>query len=281
MTAPRLQVDGLCVTFSTRTGPVSALRGVSFELGVERLGIVGESGSGKSTVGRAIMGLHPHTAQVTANRFRFGEIDLLTASEATFRKLRGGQIGLVMQDPRYALNPVMPVGAQITEAFRLHRGLRGAAARVAALDLLVQVRINNPAMVFDQYPHQISGGMGQRVMIAIALAGEPDVLIADEPTSALDASVRASFLELLDALVVSRGMGLILISHDIDLVSRFCDRVLVMYGGQVMEECTAIGLAHPSHPYTRGLIGCRPTLDETLPALRTFARDPRWMESQP
>lgn len=276
----RLQIDDLNIQFATRNGPVHALRGVSFDLGPERLGIVGESGSGKSTIGRAIMGLLPHTAQVTAKQFRLGDTDLLSASEKTFRSLRGGKVGLVMQDARYALNPVTSVGAQITEAFTLHQGLRGCAAKEAAIDLLAQVRIMDPATVFDQFPHQISGGMGQRVMIAIALAGAPDVLIADEPTSALDASVRARFLELLETLVSERNMALILISHDIDLVAGFCDRVLVMYGGQIMEECTAASLAAPQHPYTKGLIGCRPSLDETLKELRTFVRDPDWLEQK-
>ncbi len=275
-----LDVKGLTVSFETRTGLVHALRGISFALGTERLGIVGESGSGKSTVGRAIMGLLPHTARVTGQRVQFSDIDLLSANQATFRRLRGRRIGLVMQDPRYALNPVIAVGPQIAEAVILHQGLRAAAAKATVLDLLAQVRITAPSLVYDQYPHQISGGMGQRVMIAIALAGEPDMLIADEPTSALDASIRASFLKLLDALVVSRRMSLILISHDIDLVAGFCDRVLVMYGGQIMESCAASELAHPRHPYTRGLIGCRPSLDEDLPSLRTFKRDPAWMEQQ-
>lgn len=278
MSAPLIEIDRLDVTFATRKGPVHALRGVSMTLGTERLGIVGESGSGKSTLGRALMGLLPAAARVTADRFRFGGHDLLTIGPSAWRSLRGRRIGLIMQDPRYALNPVMTVGAQIVEPLQLHRGLNRAAARAAALELLEQVRITDPATVFDRYPHQISGGMGQRVMIAIALAGDPEVLIADEPTSALDASVRASFLQLLDGLVVDRGLALILISHDLDLVAGFCDRTLVMYGGQVMETCTADELRNPGHPYTRGLLACRPDLHYRRPELRTFPRDPAWMQ---
>jgi len=278
MSAPLIEIDRLDVTFATRKGPVHALRGVSMTLGTERLGIVGESGSGKSTLGRALMGLLPAAARVTADRFRFGGHDLLTIGPSAWRGLRGRRIGLIMQDPRYALNPVMTVGAQIVEPLQLHRGLNRAAARAAALELLEQVRITDPAAVFDRYPHQISGGMGQRVMIAIALAGDPEVLIADEPTSALDASVRASFLQLLDGLVVDRGLALILISHDLDLVAGFCDRTLVMYGGQVMETCTADQLRNPGHPYTRGLLACRPDLRHRRPELRTFPRDPAWMQ---
>lgn len=276
----RLEIEDLRVQFASRSGPVPALRGVSLSLDSGRLGIVGESGSGKSTVGRAIMGLLPSTAKVAARRFQFADADLLAASPAHRRALRGRRIGLIMQDPRYALNPVMTAGAQIAECFRLHRGLVGKAAKKQALDLLAAVRIHDPESVYDQYPHQLSGGMGQRVMIAIALAGEPELLIADEPTSALDASVRTSFLGLLDQIIRERGMSLILISHDLHLVANFCDRVAVMYGGQVMEECAAADLVAPHHPYTRALAACRPSLTEKLPELRTFVRDPAWLEAK-
>jgi peptide/nickel transport system ATP-binding protein len=276
----RLDIEDLRVDFSSRTGPVPALRGVSLSIESGRLGIVGESGSGKSTMGRAIMGLLPPSAKVSARRFQFADVDLLRASPAKKRALRGRRIGLIMQDPRYALNPVMTAGAQIAECFKLHHGLTGKIAKARALDLLESVRINDPEAVYDQYPHQLSGGMGQRVMIAIALAGEPELLIADEPTSALDASVRTSFLGLLDQIIRERGMSLVLISHDLNLVANFCDRVLVMYGGQVMEECTAADLENPNHAYTRALAACRPSLTERLPELRTFTRDPGWMEAQ-
>ncbi|PSJ57132.1 ABC transporter ATP-binding protein [Pseudaminobacter soli (ex Li et al. 2025)] len=277
----RLEIENLRVQFMSRSGPVPALRGVNLSVDGGRVGIVGESGSGKSTMGRAIMGLLPLTAQVSASRFRFADVDLLAASAAKKRALRGRRIGLIMQDPRYALNPVMTAGAQIAECFRLHHGLVCRAAKSRALDLLAAVRINDPETAYDQYPHQLSGGMGQRVMIAIALAGEPELLIADEPTSALDASVRTSFLGLLDQIIRERGMSLILISHDLNLVANFCDRVVVLYGGQVMEECTATDLAAPHHAYTRALAACRPSLTERLPELRTFTRDPAWLEAQP
>ena len=276
----RLDIEDLRVSFASRSGPVPALRGVNLSVDGGRLGIVGESGSGKSTMGRAIMGLLPTTAKVSARRFEFAGADVLKASPAERRALRGRRIGLIMQDPRYALNPVMTAGDQISECFRLHHGIVGKAARAKTLDLLAAVRINDPEMVYDQYPHQLSGGMGQRVMIAIALAGEPELLIADEPTSALDASVRTSFLGLLDQIIKERGMSLILISHDLHLVSNFCDRVVVMYGGQVMEECTATDLANPHHAYTRALAACRPSLTERLPELRTFTRDPAWLEAK-
>ncbi len=276
----RLDIEDLRVSFASRSGPVPALRGVNLSVDGGRLGIVGESGSGKSTMGRAIMGLLPPTAKVSARRFEFAGADILKASATQKRALRGRRIGLIMQDPRYALNPVMTAGAQISECFRLHHGIVGKAARAKTLDLLAAVRINDPEMVYDQYPHQLSGGMGQRVMIAIALAGEPELLIADEPTSALDASVRTSFLGLLDQIIKERGMSLILISHDLHLVSNFCDRVVVMYGGQVMEECTAADLADPHHAYTRALAACRPSLTERLPELRTFTRDPAWLEAK-
>ncbi|MGD9480404.1 ABC transporter ATP-binding protein [Shinella sp. G-2] len=276
----RLEIEDLRVSFASRSGPVPALRGVSLSVDGGRLGIVGESGSGKSTMGRAIMGLLPQSAKVTARRFEFSGQDMLKASIAQKRAMRGRRIGMIMQDPRYALNPVMTVGAQIAECFRLHQGIAGRAAKAKVLDLLAAVRINDPESVYDQYPHQVSGGMGQRVMIAIALAGEPELLIADEPTSALDASVRTSFLGLLDQIIKERGMSLILISHDLHLVSNFCDRVMVMYGGQVMEECTAADLENPHHAYTRALAACRPSLTERLPELRTFTRDPAWMEAK-
>ena len=276
----KLEIEDLRVSFASRSGPVPALRGVNISVDGGRLGIVGESGSGKSTMGRAIMGLLPPSAKVTARRFEFAGQDMLKASPAQKRAMRGRRIGMIMQDPRYALNPVTTVGAQIAECFRLHHGITGRAAKAKVLDLLAAVRIHDPASVYDQYPHQVSGGMGQRVMIAIALAGEPELLIADEPTSALDASVRTSFLGLLDQIIKERGMSLILISHDLHLVSSFCDRVVVMYGGQVMEECTAADLANPHHAYTRALAACRPSLTERLPELRTFTRDPAWLEAK-
>ena len=269
-------VDNLRIAFPSPSGKVEAVRGVSFVLGQEKLAIVGESGSGKSLTARAILRLLPRAAIITANALRFDGIDVLDADESTMRRIRGGRAGLVMQDPKFSLNPVMTAGAQIAEAWRAHRGGSRKLAREAAVDLLAQVQIRDPGAVADRYPHQLSGGMGQRVMIAMMLAPDPELLIADEPTSALDATVQAEILRLIEDLVQRRGMGLILISHDLPLVSHFCDRVLVMYAGRVVEECSAGELARARHPYTRGLLECLPILSEKRRRLAVLRRDPSW-----
>jgi peptide/nickel transport system ATP-binding protein len=270
-------VDNLRVAFPSPNGPVPAVRGVSFVLGQEKLAIVGESGSGKSLTARAIMRLLPRAATLTADALRFDGIDILNADERTMRRIRGGRAGLVMQDPKFSLNPVMTAGAQIAEAWRTHRGGTRRQARDAAVDLLAQVQIRDPGAVAGRYPHQLSGGMGQRVMIAMMLAPDPELLIADEPTSALDATVQAEILRLIEDLVQSRGMGLILISHDLPLVSHFCDRVLVMYAGRVVEERRASELARAEHPYTRGLLNCLPILSHGRKRLAVLKRDPAWL----
>lgn len=273
-----LALDNLRVAFPTRTGWTQAVRGVSLAVGRERLGIVGESGSGKSTLGRAILGLLPATARVTADRLEFDGTDLLRANARTLRKLRGGRIGMILQDPKFSLNPVMRVGAQIAESVRDHAGLRGRRARQRVLELLADVRIQDPERVAHAYPHELSGGMGQRAMIAMMLAGEPDLLIADEPTSALDVTVQLQVLAILDDLVSQRGMGLIFISHDLELVATFCDRVAILYAGQVVELCQARTLHLAQHPYTRGLLGCLPRLDRPGERLPVLQRDPAWLE---
>ncbi len=273
-----LEVDDLRISFATPTGPFHAVRGVSFTLGRERLGIVGESGSGKSLTGRAIMRLLPPAARLSARRLAFDGTDLLTATPRTLRGLRGARIALVLQDPKYSLNPVMTVGAQIAEAARIHGGIGAAEAKRKALAMLEAVRIRDPERVFRLYPHEVSGGMGQRIMIAMMLAPEPDLLIADEPTSALDVTVQMQVLAILDDLVRQRGMGLIFISHDLDLVASFCDRVLVMYAGRVMEEVSARNLGAATHPYTRGLLNSLPRLDDTRAELPTLSRDPAWLD---
>lgn len=273
-----LDVEDLRVSFATPTGMFHAVRGVSFSLGRERLGIVGESGSGKSLTGRAIMRLLPPSARLSARRLAFDGTDLLTASPRTLRGLRGARISLVMQDPKYSLNPVMTVGAQIAEAARIHGGVSAAEARGKALAMLEAVRIRDPERVYRLHPHEVSGGMGQRIMIAMMLAPEPDLLIADEPTSALDVTVQMQVLAILDDLVRQRGMGLIFISHDLDLVASFCDRVLVMYAGRVMEELSARDLGAARHPYTKGLLNSLPRLDDDRAELPTLTRDPAWLE---
>ncbi len=274
--APLLDVEDLRVRFHLRTGTVEAVRGVSFRLGRERLGIVGESGSGKSQTGRAILGLTPPPGEVLAQRLTFDGIDLLTASPRTLRSLRGGRMAMVMQDPKYSLNPVMTVGDQMIETYRAHARASRKEAREKALSMLEAVRLRDPERVFSLYPHEVSGGMGQRAMIAMMLVTDPDFLIADEPTSALDVTVQQEVLRILDRLVAERGMGLIFISHDLRLVSSFCDRVLVMYGGKVLEEIVAGDLAAARHPYTRGLMNCLPALEGSAHPLPTLERDPEW-----
>ncbi|MCX5478544.1 ABC transporter ATP-binding protein [Kaistia geumhonensis] len=276
MTTPLVEVEDLSVGFDLPDGRVEAVRGVSFTLGRERLGIVGESGSGKSQTGRALLGLTAKNGTVTAKRLAFDGIDLLRASERERRALRGSRMTMVMQDPRYSLNPVMTVEQQIVEAYRAHRRVSRAEARDAALAMLQSVRIDQPQRVLALYPHELSGGMGQRVMIAMMLITGPELLIADEPTSALDVTVRGDVLRILDALVAERGMGLILISHDLELVASFCDCVLVMYAGRIVEELRADALHDAKHPYTRGLIGCLPRLDRDRHPLPVLDRDPAW-----
>ena len=279
MTKPLVEIQNLRVDFPTASGGYNAaVRGVSMALGREKLGIVGESGSGKSVTGRALMRLLPEAARVRADKLVFDGVDVLNASERTMRGLRGGRIGLILQDPKYSLNPVMTVGAQISEAWRAHNKGGKREAREAALNLLEQVRIRDPRRVLDSYPHEVSGGMGQRIMIAMMLAPDPAMLIADEPTSALDASVQAEILKLIDDLVSARGMGLMLISHDLPLVARFCDRVAVMYAGQVMETLPAQDLHRAEHPYTRGLLDCMPHLSQKRARLPVLTRDPKWLE---
>ena len=256
MTAPDpiLQVRGLSVRFARSS--VSAVNGVNFDLGAERLGVVGESGSGKSTVGRALMRLLPPSATISADQLDFEGAPLLTRSERTMRGLRGNQLALIMQDPRYSLNPVLPVGKQVAEAAMLHLKLGKKAAYERAADMLARVRITDVARTMKLYPHQISGGMGQRVMIAMMLLAKPRLVIADEPTSALDVSVRGDVLRLLDEMVRENNSGLLLISHDIRMVAAFCERILVMYKGRVVETLTS--LEDAQHPYTRGLIAAMP-----------------------
>ncbi|MCX7224760.1 MAG: ABC transporter ATP-binding protein [Burkholderiales bacterium] len=274
---PVLVVDDLRVAFPNRDGGFTeAVRGVSFTLGRERLGIVGESGSGKSQTGRAILGLTAPEGRVTAKRLQFHGTDLLGCSPRQRRALRGGRIAMVLQDPKFSLNPVMTIGDQIIETLRAHSRVSGREARQAALVALESVQIDDPARVFRLYPHEVSGGMGQRAMIAMMLIANPELLIADEPTSALDVTVQLQVLAILDGLVRQRGMGLIFISHDLRLVSTFCDRILVMYAGRVVEEIAAGGLADARHPYTLGLLNCLTKLGDARHPLPTLDRQPEW-----
>ena len=266
-----LSVDNLEVSFPTSQGRVKVVDGVSFDLGRERLGIVGESGSGKSMTGRAILRLIRPPGQVRG-RIAFEGQDLTTLPEREMRKLRGARISMIMQDPRYSLNPVMTVGTQIEEALRVHERLPKSAMRARVRAMLQAVRIDDPDRVAGLYPHEVSGGMGQRVMIAMMLIPRPSLLIADEPTSALDVSVQGDVLRLIDELVRDHGMGLILISHDLPLVARYCDRIVVMNAGRVVETCQAGALHAASHPYTKGLLAAVPQMRETRDELPVMER---------
>lgn len=276
MTGPLLSVQNLRIGFRTFDGILDVVNGVTFDLGREKLGIVGESGSGKSLTGRAIMQLTPRSAMVRADRLQMGDIDLLSASEAEMNKIRGRRISLIMQDPKFSLNPVVNVGEQIAEAYRIHEKASATVARKRALDMLEAVQIRDPERVYGMYPHEMSGGMGQRIMIAMMLVCEPEILIADEATSALDVTVRLEILNLLNALVAKRGLGLIFISHDLNLVRRFCDRVLIMYRGRVVESLDARDLAQAKHPYTRGLLEAMPQIHDKRRRLPVLQRDAAW-----
>ncbi|MBZ7925389.1 ABC transporter ATP-binding protein [Ensifer adhaerens] len=267
-----LEVENLRVTFPTPRGDLDVVRGISFTLGRERLGIVGESGSGKSMTGRSILQLIRAPGRVTADKLVFDGVDLLKQSERQMRAIRGARISMVMQDPKFSLNPVMTIGEQIAEALLTHQKLPRREVNTRVLAMLESVRIADPERVARLYPHEVSGGMGQRVMIAMMLIPEPDLLIADEPTSALDVSVQAQVLDIIDELVKRKGMGLIFISHDLNLVSSYCDRILVMNTGEVVEECQAGELMAAKHPYTRGLIASIPRLDETRDELPVLDR---------
>jgi peptide/nickel transport system ATP-binding protein len=271
-----LEVENLRVTFRTQRGLVEAVRGISFSMGRERLGVVGESGSGKSLTGRSIMRLLPPNCDLSADRLSFDGEDLIRASQPRMRDIRGRRIAMVMQDPKYSLNPVMKIGHQIQESYRLRASIGRAEARRDTLAALEEVRINDPERVYDLYPHQLSGGMGQRVMVAMMLIMKPDLLIADEPTSALDVAVQTQVLAILEDLVVQRHMGLIFISHDLNLVSSFCDRILIMYAGRIVESCVASEMSRLQHPYAQGLLASLPRIDDDRRSLPTIERDAPW-----
>ncbi len=275
-----LDIEDLWVRFHTRTRIVEAVRGISFSMGREKIGIVGESGSGKTVTGRAILRLVRPPGEVTARRMMFDGNDLTTVSEKAMRDIRGNRISMVMQDPKFSLNPVMKIGAQITEAYRMHTGASHARARVRAMEMLEAVHIRNPERVFAAYPHEMSGGMGQRIMIAMMLIPEPDLLIADEPTSALDVTVQMQVLAIMDDLVQERGMGLIFISHDLNLVASFCDKVLIMYAGRIVETCKASELENARHPYTRGLLASLPRIDKKVDELQVLEREDEWRDGE-
>jgi peptide/nickel transport system ATP-binding protein len=262
---PLLSIEGLTVELSTRDRTFEAVSDLTF--GVSRnevLALVGESGSGKSMTAMAIMRLLPEpVAEIVSGRIMFDGIDLASASEATLRGIRGNRIGLIFQEPMTSLNPSIRVGPQVAEVLRLHKGLDADAARRRVEELFEQVRIPDPRRRYDDYPHQMSGGMRQRVVIALALACDPDVLIADEPTTALDVTTQAQILETFRDLQASVGAATILITHDLAVVAETADRVAVMYAGRIVEETTTERLfAAPRHPYTHGLLGSIPHVAE-------------------
>ena len=275
-----LEVENLWVRFPIRQGIFDAVRGVSFALERERLGIVGESGSGKSMTGRAILRLIRKPGIVEAEAIRLEGRNLLELSEPEMRKVRGQKISMVMQDPKFSLNPVMTIGDQIMESYLLHNNTSKAQARAKAIAMLEAVSIRDPERVMRAYPHEMSGGMGQRIMIAMMLIPDPQILIADEPTSALDVSVQRQVLDIMDGLVKERGMGLIFISHDLNLVSEFCDRVLIMYAGRIVEVCDADKLHQAKHPYTQGLLNSLPRLDQPKKHLEVLKRDDEWADGE-
>ena len=258
---PLLEVNNLSVQLQTQRGPAMAVRGVNFSL--ERgdtLGLVGESGCGKSITAMALMGLLPDNA-VTTGSIRFEQQELIGLNDAALRKLRGNRIGMVFQEPMTALNPLHTIGHQVAEPLRLHRGISKPEALKQTIALLDRVGIANAAQRLDAYPHQFSGGQRQRITIAMALACEPDLLIADEPTTALDVTIQAQILDLISELVEERGMALILISHDLGVIAQNTRHMMVMYGGTVIESGqTPSVFRHMAHPYTRGLFGARPKL---------------------
>jgi oligopeptide transport system ATP-binding protein len=268
-----LQVDQLQVEFRTRDGVAKAINGVSFELHEgETLAILGESGSGKSVTAQAIMGiLDSPPAFITGGEIRYCGQDILKLSEEERRRVRGPEISMVFQDALSALNPVFPVGWQIAEMFRKHRGMNKSDSLAQAVRLMQRAQIPGAAQRVKAYPHQFSGGMRQRIMIAMAIALDPAVLIADEPTTALDVTVQAQIMQLLADLQQERKMGLILITHDLGVVADVADRIAVMYAGRIMEQADAFELyAQPGHPYTKGLLDSIPRLDqkgETLSAI--------------
>jgi len=267
MTEPLLEVENLAVGFPTRTGPLRAVDGISFELGSGRtLGIVGESGSGKTTVALALMGLLPRQARVSADKLRLAGRNLMQLSARDWCRLRGREVAMIFQEPTSALNPVRTVGRQINDVLARHIGLRGSAARRRALELLTDAGLGDPAAAFDAWPHQLSGGMCQRAMIAMAIAARPKLLIADEPTSALDVTTQARVLATLTRMARQHGTALLLISHDLGVIAGLADDVVVMRAGQAIERAPAGELfQHPRNPYTAALLAAIPRLDAALP----------------
>jgi peptide/nickel transport system ATP-binding protein len=283
--APILEVSDLKTVFTTRGGEVHAVNAVSFELAPgELLGVVGESGSGKSVTMMSLIGLLPMPpAEIRGGQVLFDGVDILKMTDDELRDVRGSRIGFVFQDPMTSLNPVFTVGFQIMEPLRKHMGMDKKQARLRAAELLELVGIPDARARLRDYPHQFSGGMRQRVMIAIALACDPKVLIADEPTTALDVTIQAQILELVKELRQKLGMAIIWITHDLGVIAGIADRVMVMYGGQVVEQAKVKDLfANPQHPYTRALLETLPSVtDKRTVRLKTIEGQPPSIPAQP
>jgi len=267
---PDMQNNILVESLSIRSEAATLVDNISFSIGRERVALVGESGSGKSLTARTLMGLLSPALHLQASQLQVAGENALALNERGWSKLRGERVAMVMQDPKYALNPSRTIGWQVEEPLILHRRLSRAARKEKVCDMLDAVGLPNPRQLMQVYPHQLSGGMGQRVMLAIALITDPAFLIADEPTSALDHAMRDQVLSLIRELVESRNMGLLLISHDLQQVSEHCERVMVMYKGRVLDTLPAADLPRATHPYTRTLWSCRPskaTHGQPLPVL--------------
>jgi len=274
---PLLEVAKLTVSFDTYAGEVEAVRDVSFTLDRGQvLAIVGESGSGKSVTIQSLLGLLPRPpARIKGGSAKLDGVDLLSAAEAALSRIRGNKISVVFQDPMTALNPSMTIGAQITEVLRRHTTVGRAAARARAIDLLRLVGIPQPEARFGQYPHQFSGGMRQRIVVAIAIANNPAILLADEPTTALDVTIQSQIIQLIRRIRAEFGMSMVLITHDLGLVAGIADRILVMYAGRIVEEGSTEQIFYePQHPYTLGLLGAVPNVAEDDTPLRTIEGTP-------
>jgi oligopeptide/dipeptide ABC transporter ATP-binding protein len=280
---PLLEVDHLEVQFFTRRGVVQAVRGVSFTIEKgETLGVVGESGSGKSVMAQTLLGLTELPGRITGGDVRWKGQSLVHDAEGTLDRVRGNEIAMIFQDPMTSLNPLLTVGAQIVEVLRRHKGMNRQQARARAIELLDLVGIANPTARVDQHPHEMSGGMRQRVLIAMALSCEPELLVADEPTTALDVTIQAQILELIADLQQRLGLAVMLITHDLGVVAGLCDRVAVMYSGKLVELATADEVfATPAHPYSTGLLRSTPRLDMVMPRLISIDGAPPDMVNPP
>jgi len=278
-----LQVENLTTCVATRNGIITAVDNVSFRLSRgSTLGLVGESGSGKSMTCLSIQRLLPSNSVVAAGSIRFKGEDLLTKTPRQMEAIRGREIGMILQDPMTSLNPVFTVGQQVGEVFRYHKGTRPRDIRTKVLDVLKRVRIPAPAERYHSYPHQFSGGMRQRVSIAINIGNHPDLLIADEPTTALDVTVQLQILHLLREIQQESGMAIIFVTHDLNLVARFCDDVAVMYAGRIVEKGPVKTVfADPKHPYTRDLLSAIPRISKSRDRLRPIPGQPPVMTNLP